>query len=50
MSERDLRKTIENSEIDIDQAIFEAEKEVEEGADPIPAKTARKRLDKKYFG
>ena len=34
----------------IDQAIFEAEKEVEEGADPIPAKTARKKLDQKYHG
>ena len=34
----------------IDQAIFEAEKEVEDGAEPIPAKAVRKRLDEKYHG
>lgn len=34
----------------IDQAISEAEKEVEEGAEPIPVKSARKTLDKKYYG
>jgi PHD/YefM family antitoxin component YafN of YafNO toxin-antitoxin module len=34
----------------IDQAIFEAEKEVEDGVEPIPAKAARKRLDEKYHG
>lgn len=33
----------------IDQSIFEAEKEVEDGADLIPAKTAKKKLDKKYY-
>ena len=32
----------------IDQAIFEAEKEVEEGSAPISIKSARKTLDKKY--
>ena len=34
----------------IDQAIFEAEKEVEDGADLIPAKKAKNKLDKKYYG
>ncbi len=34
----------------IDQAIFEAEKEVNGGAEPIPARSARKRLDGKYRG
>ncbi len=34
----------------IDQAIFEAEKEVEDGAEPIPAKAVKKRLDEKYHG
>lgn len=34
----------------IDQAISEAEIEVEEGAEPIPVKSARKTLDKKYYG
>lgn len=34
----------------IDQAIYEAEKEVEEGAVPISVKPARKSLDKKYYG
>ncbi len=33
----------------IDQAIFEAEKEVEEGAAPISINSARKTLDKKYY-
>ena len=33
----------------IDQAIFEAEGEVEKGAKPISIKTARKELDEKYF-
>ena len=34
----------------IDQAISEAEKEIEEGAEPVSLKTARKKLDKKYYG
>ena len=34
----------------IDQAIEEAEREVKEGAKPISAKEAKKRLDKKYYG
>ena len=34
----------------IDQAIFEAEKEVDEGAKPIPLNVAKERLDKKYYG
>lgn len=34
----------------IDQAIYEAEKEVEEGAEPISVKSARKTLDNKYYG
>ena len=34
----------------IDQAIFEAEEEVEKGAKLISAKAARKKLDKKHYG
>lgn len=34
----------------IDQAIFEAESEVEEGARPLSLNTAKERLDKKYYG
>ena len=34
----------------IDQAISEAEKEVEDGAEPISVKSAKKKLDKKYYG
>ena len=34
----------------IDQAIFEAEKEVEEGAEPIAMNAAMERLNKKYYG
>ena len=34
----------------IDQAIFEAEKEVEEGAEPISVNIAMERLNKKYYG
>ena len=34
----------------IDQAIFEAEKEVEEGAEPIAMNVAMERLNKKYYG
>lgn len=34
----------------IDQAIFEAESEVEEGARPLSINTAKERLDKKYYG
>ena len=33
----------------IDQAIYEAEKEVAEGAELIPAEVALARLDKKYY-
>ena len=34
----------------IDQAIHEAEKEVEEGAETVSLDTARSSLDKKYYG
>ena len=34
----------------IDQAIFEAEKEAEEGAEPISMNVAMERLNKKYYG
>ena len=34
----------------IDQAIYDAEKEIDEGAELIPLKTAKKKLDKKYYG
>lgn len=34
----------------IDQAIFEAEMEVAEDAEPILLDTARERLNKKYYG
>ena len=34
----------------IDQAIDDAEREVAEGATPISAKIARKKLDEKYYG
>jgi len=34
----------------IDQAIFDSEKEVEDGAMPIDLDSARKELDKKYHG
>ena len=34
----------------IDQAIYEAETEVEEGAAPIPLNDAKARLDRKYYG
>ena len=34
----------------IDQAILEAETEVEEGAEPISLDNAIERLDKKYYG
>ena len=34
----------------IEQAIFEAEKEVEEGAEPISVNIAMERLNKKYYG
>lgn len=33
----------------IDQAIFEAEKEVENGSEPIPFELAKNQLDGKYF-
>ena len=39
-----------NKEIErIDQAIFEAEKEVEAGAKPIPLDRAKKKLNEKYL-
>ena len=34
----------------IDQAIFEAEKEVEEGEEPISMSSAMERLNQKYYG
>ena len=34
----------------IDQAIYEAETEVAEGAAPIPRNDAKARLDRKYYG
>lgn len=34
----------------IDQAIYEAEKEVEEGTEPISANSAMERLNQKYYG
>ena len=34
----------------IDQAIYEAEKEVEEGAEPISMNGAMERLNQKYYG
>ncbi len=34
----------------IDQAIFDSEKEVEDGAEPISLDVAKDRLDKKYYG
>ena len=34
----------------IDNAIEEAEREIEQGAKSISAKEARKKLDKKYYG
>ena len=34
----------------IDQAIYEAEAEVAEGAAPIPLNDAKARLDRKYYG
>ena len=34
----------------IDQAIFEAEKEVETGAEPISLDAAKESLDRKYYG
>lgn len=34
----------------IDQAIYEAESEVEEGAAPISLSDAKEKLDRKYYG
>lgn len=34
----------------IDQSIFDAEKEIEDGAEPISLSSAMKRLNKKYYG
>ena len=34
----------------VDQAIYEAEKEVEDGAEPISVDSAIERLNKKYYG
>ncbi|MDO5436493.1 MAG: type II toxin-antitoxin system prevent-host-death family antitoxin [Clostridia bacterium] len=34
----------------IDQAIYEAEKEIEEGAEPISIDSAMERLNRKYYG
>lgn len=33
----------------IDQAIFETESEIEEGARPLSLNTAKERFDKKYY-
>ncbi|GEM_PF-6132207 len=41
-------KFVQNNRID--QAIFEAEKEVEEGVAPVSLGTARELLDKEYYG
>ena len=40
-------KTIEER---IDQAIYESEKEVAEGAKPISFKEAKKKLDDEFYG
>ena len=34
----------------IDQAIYEAEKEMEEGGEPISLESAMERLNRKYYG
>lgn len=34
----------------LEQIIFEAEKEVEDGAEPIDVDSAMERLNKKYYG
>ena len=34
----------------IDQAIYEAEKEMEEGAEPVSLSDAKNRLNRKYYG
>ena len=34
----------------IDQAIYEAEREITEGAEPIAMEDAMERLNKKYYG
>ena len=47
MSAELYEKMAQNSRID--QAIFEAESEVERGAKPISLESARKQLDAKYF-
>ena len=41
-------RLIRNSRID--QAIFEAEKEIEKGGKTMDLKKAKKELDKKYYG
>lgn len=41
-------KSAQNNKIDA--AIFEAEDEVMNGAEPIPAKKAKQNLDKNYHG
>ena len=48
MSSELYEKFTQNNKIDA--AIFEAEEEVVNGAEPIPAKKARQKLDKKYHG
>lgn len=40
-------RTIEEK---IDQAIYESEKEVDEGAKPISFKEARQKLDDEFYG
>ena len=44
--EKDNEKILEDK---IDKAIFEAEKDVANGARPIPLEEAKKRLDEKYY-
>lgn len=48
MSNELYEKFAQNNKID--QAIYEAEKKVEEGAKPVSVRSARKSLDKKYYG
>lgn len=44
---KENNKTIEEK---IDQSIYESEKEVDEGAEPIPLKEAKKKLDDEFYG
>lgn len=44
---KEKNKTIEEK---IDQAIYESEKEVDEGTKPISFKEAKKKLDDEFYG